>query len=207
MCEWDDASRVRALKERISVDLKKLVTCQVTQPDCSAFTVWVKMIHQLAVNQESMEQSHKGNNHNNGYQGSKTKDIDVIDVDSMNLNATKIYPQERERQYNEGLCYKFGQTGHVPKACSNSTRTNGVGRGRGGGGRQQRGGRGNGGNGDNGGLSGKFGTGNGAYEGYRGYGNGGQFGRFGIGSREGYGGYGDYGNGFGGIGGGVGGYQ
>ena len=58
---------MRALKERISVDLKKLVACQVTQPDRSDFAAWVKMIHQLAVNQESMEQSRKGNNHNNGY--------------------------------------------------------------------------------------------------------------------------------------------
>jgi hypothetical protein len=87
---------MRACKERISLDLKKLVTCQVTQPDRSDFTICVKMIHQLAVNQESMEQSRKGNSHNNGYQGGKAKDADVMDVDGMNLNAVKIYPQERE---------------------------------------------------------------------------------------------------------------
>ena len=41
------------------------------------------MIHQLAVNQESMEQSRKGNNiyHNNGNQGGKAKDVDAMDVD------------------------------------------------------------------------------------------------------------------------------
>jgi hypothetical protein len=50
MCDWDDASHVRALKERISVDLKKLVAYQVTQPDRSDFDTWVKMIHQLAIN-------------------------------------------------------------------------------------------------------------------------------------------------------------
>ena len=38
VCNWDDASHVRVLKERISVDLKKLVACQVTQPDRSDFT-------------------------------------------------------------------------------------------------------------------------------------------------------------------------
>ena len=156
------------------------------------------MIHQLAVNQESIEQSRKGNNHNNGYQGGKAKDVDAMDIDGMNLNAAKIHPQERERRYNEGLCFNCGQAGHVSKACRNSTRTNGIGRGKDGRGRQQRGSRGDGGNGDNGGQSGGFGTG------YGGYGNGGQFGGFGTGSRGGYGGYG---NGFGGTGGGAGGYQ
>jgi hypothetical protein len=33
VCNWDNTSRVRVLKERISVDLKKVVACQVTQPD------------------------------------------------------------------------------------------------------------------------------------------------------------------------------
>jgi hypothetical protein len=80
------------------MDLKKLVACQITQPDQGNFTVWVKMIHQLAVNLESMEQSCKGNNHyhyhNNRNQGGKAKDVDAMDVDSMNLNPAKIYPQE-----------------------------------------------------------------------------------------------------------------
>jgi hypothetical protein len=92
ICNWDDASRVRELKERISVDRKKLVACQVTQPDRNDFAAWVKMIQQLAVNQVSMKQSRKGNNHNNGYQGSKAKDVDAMDVDGMNLNAAKIHP-------------------------------------------------------------------------------------------------------------------
>src|ERR1700716_1652827 len=162
------------------------------------------MIHQLAVNQESMEQSRKGNNHNNGYQGGKAKDVDAMDVDGMNFNDAKIHPQEGERRYNEGLCYNCGQAGHVSKACRNSTRTSGVGRGRGGRGRQQRGGRGNGGNGGNGGQYGGFGTG---YGGYGGYGNGGQAGGFVTGSGGGYGGYGGYSNRFGGTGDGAGGYQ
>jgi hypothetical protein len=37
VCDWDDALRIRALKERISVDLKKLVACQVTKPDRSYY--------------------------------------------------------------------------------------------------------------------------------------------------------------------------
>jgi hypothetical protein len=92
VCNWDDASSVRALKERISVDLKKLVTCQVTQLDRIDYAAWVKMIHQLAVNQESMEQLCKGYNHNNSYYSSKGKDTDTMDVDDMNLNTPKLYP-------------------------------------------------------------------------------------------------------------------
>jgi hypothetical protein len=80
-----------------------------------------------------------------------------MDVDSMNLNAAKIHPQESEWRYNDGLCFNCGQVGHVSKACRNSTRTSGIGRGRGSGGRQQRGGRGNGGNGSNGGNGGNGG--------------------------------------------------
>jgi hypothetical protein len=73
-----------------------LVTYHVTQPDHSDFAPWVKMIYQFAINQESMEQSYIGHNHNNSYQGGKAKDINVMDVDGMNLNAAKIHPQERE---------------------------------------------------------------------------------------------------------------
>jgi hypothetical protein len=77
-----------------------------------------------------------------------------MDVDGMNLNAAKIHLLERERQYIEGLCFNCGQAGHVSKACRNNTWTNGVGRGRGGGERQQHGGRINGDNGGNGGNGG-----------------------------------------------------
>ena len=198
VCDWDDTARVRALKEKISKDLKKLVACQVTQPDRDDFSGWVEMVHKLSINQESMEQSYKGgnnNHHNNsGNYIGKAKDGkgDPMDLDNMRLNAAKIHPQERDRRYNDGLCFNCGQAGHLSRDCQNPTNTRGGGAGRGRGG----GGRGRGGNG------GQY---NGHAGGFGGNGFGGNgFGGNGFGGNGFGGGFGGYGNG---VGGGQGGYQ
>ncbi|KAK3897148.1 hypothetical protein C8A05DRAFT_39307 [Staphylotrichum tortipilum] len=98
ICEWDDAARVRGFREKLSRRMREALNMQVTTPARNDFPGWVKMAQALAVNLEGEDYLRKaGNSSNNGNRytngGSKPRDPDAMDVDTMRVNLAKI-PEE-----------------------------------------------------------------------------------------------------------------
>jgi hypothetical protein len=132
MCEWDDATRVRALREKISPKLREMVNCQVDTPDRDNFSEWARVIQELACNLEGEKHLRKVNNGRNNANGNPPGYGEPMDIDAIKLAVTKLHPAEYERRMNEGLCLHCGQAGHIMRSCKNAPRTRGN-RGRGGG--------------------------------------------------------------------------
>jgi len=139
---WDSASCVRGLESRVSKKLQEAMALQLDTPDRDDFQGWVKMAQTLATKQEALEHLKKrGNsNGNNGGNGTGKTDKpadkgDPMDLDAMKLAVNRLSDTERNRRYNEGLCYHCARPGHVMKDCYNK-----VNRGGRGGGSRSRGG-------------------------------------------------------------------
>ncbi|KAK4156590.1 hypothetical protein C8A00DRAFT_30558 [Chaetomidium leptoderma] len=143
----EDATRVRQFREKLSQEMRKVIAYQIATPAKDDFAAWVKMAHTLAVNLESEENMRKmGNSYQSGNasgndSGKQARADDPMGLDAMRINMTRIPQAERERRYNEGLCYNCAQSGHNARDCTNATKTGRGGRGRAGNrGGQQRGG-------------------------------------------------------------------
>lgn len=186
---WDDTTRVRAFREKLSQAMRDMVKPQINLPARDAWDEWVKMAQILATNLENEEHFRKGGDyHSGGNQGgAPRRDPEAMEVDKMALN--KISTAERERRYNQGLCFKCGRAGHISKECRGKPDN----RDKKGGGGGQRGGYGARGAYQDGDYQGAY---NGGYQGARGgYGQQGQQ-AGGYGRGNGYGG--PQGEGFGG---------
>ncbi len=130
ICEWDNASRVRGMESRISGKLKRALATQLKTPEKDDFQGWVEMMQTLATKQEALEHlqkrlpSHGGNGDGGQAKNNRANDKaddkgDPMDLDAMKLTVARLTDVERNRRYNEGLCYHCARPGHLMKNCPN----------------------------------------------------------------------------------------
>ncbi|KAK4148340.1 hypothetical protein C8A00DRAFT_39143, partial [Chaetomidium leptoderma] len=142
ICDWDDVTRVRNLRDKMNDEMRTAFKYQFPLPAADDFSAWVSKAQGLSINIEAENRMKKGKAqgyqgyHQTGGNGNANKNNnndkgDPMDLDNMRVN--RMHPAEKERRAAEGLCFNCGQRGHLIAECNNATKTSrtGFSRGRG----------------------------------------------------------------------------
>ncbi|KAK3312599.1 hypothetical protein B0H66DRAFT_568469 [Apodospora peruviana] len=125
--DYDDASRVRSLKAKVSVELDKLNRNQMKKPKDDDWVGWKDHFSILATNLENSEHMNRvddntSNQKKDGYETPSTDKTTTqggnqMDTSIDGMKIARINGQEKRRRFINNLCMNCGKPNHLARDC------------------------------------------------------------------------------------------